>query len=115
MPHIRRENMSYAIIQITGKQYLVEPNQELLLDHVEGEAGHKIKVTDVLLVNDGKALVGQPTVAGASVDLEIIKQTRSPKLRVAKFKAKSRYRRAWNHRQIQTVLKVLTITAPKQK
>ncbi len=106
--------MSYAIIQLGGKQFLVEPDLELTLDSLPHAEGSKFEVSDVLFVSDGQTWIGQPTVSGAKVELSVLKQTRSPKLRVAKFKAKSRYRRTYNHRQLQTVVKVIKITAPKK-
>ncbi len=106
--------MPYAIIQLGGKQFLVEPDMELVVDSLPHEQDSKFNVTDVLLLNDGQTWIGQPTVAGAQVELSVVKQTRSAKLAVIKYKAKSRYRRSYNHRQLQTIVKVIKITAPKK-
>ena len=106
--------MSYAIIQLGGKQFLVEPDLELTVDSLPHDEGSKFEVSDVLFLNDGQTWIGQPTVTGAKVELSVLKQTRSAKLPVVKYKAKSRYRRSYNHRQIQTIVKVVKITSPKK-
>lgn len=103
-----------AIIQFQGKQYKVEKNQTLTVDRLENKPGEKITVSDVLLVDTGKKVsVGTPTVTGAKVVLEVGDHTRGDKVRVAKFKSKSRYRKVRGHRQLQTMLTVTSITAGK--
>lgn len=99
--------VQYAIVQLLGKQYKVSPGDSLVVDRVTAEAGKKLEVIDVLLIADGdKVTVGQPTVAKAKVTFTVGEHSRSKKLRVAKFKAKSRYRRVKGHRQSQSTLTV---------
>jgi large subunit ribosomal protein L21 len=69
-------------------------------------------VADVLLVTSGdKTTVGTPVVAKASVKLEVLVHEKGEKIRVATFKAKSRYRKVKGHRQALTQVKVVSITA----
>ncbi len=104
--------MHYAIIQLAGKQFKVSPDQELIVDQISDQAAKSLKVTDVLLVVDGdKVQVGNPLVKGASVLCEVDRHQKSKKIRVAKYKSKSRYRRTYGHRQSQTVLKVKSIVS----
>jgi large subunit ribosomal protein L21 len=99
----------YAIIQLQGKQYQVAVGDEFVIDRLESD-DKKIDVTDVLLVVDGeKRQIGQPLVKGAKVSLELLADQKGEKIRVAKYKAKSRYRKVIGHRQLQTVVKVLSI------
>ena len=104
--------MKYAIIQLAGKQFKVEPDQELVVDRLEDNEGDTLKVTDVLLVADGdKIKVGTPLVKGASVTFKVEQHQKDKKIRVLKYKSKSRYRRTYGHRQYQTALKVTNIAA----
>lgn len=102
----------YAVIQLLGKQYKVATGDELVVDRVPEEAKKKLEVTDVLLVADGdKITVGQPLVAKAKVTLSVVSHDKGDKIRVAKYKAKSRYRKVKGHRQAQSTLKVEKISA----
>lgn len=100
----------YAVIQLLGKQHRVEEGDELIVDRVEQPAEKKFDVTEVLLIGDkDQVKVGEPLVAKAKVTLTVVSHDRSAKLRVAKFKAKSKYRKVKGHRQAQTTLKVAKI------
>jgi large subunit ribosomal protein L21 len=104
--------MSYAIIQLAGKQYKVAPQDTLVIDRQETEAGEKIIVTDVLLVGEGDAAqVGTPLVKGATVVLKVEDHHKGEKLRVFKYKSKSRYRKTRGHRSHLTTVIVESITA----
>ncbi|PIR61963.1 MAG: 50S ribosomal protein L21 [Candidatus Pacebacteria bacterium CG_4_10_14_0_8_um_filter_43_12] len=102
--------MAYAIIQLNGKQYKVSPKDEIIVDRVPQAAGEKVTSGDVLLVCDGdKVNVGTPLVSGASVSYTIKDHQRGKKIRVSKYKSKSRYRRVQGHRQEQSVLVIEAI------
>lgn len=102
--------MKYAVIQIAGKQYRVQEGQELTVNRLEAEEGKEMKISDVLLAVDGDALkLGAPLVEKANVTLKVKAHTQADKIRVAKYKAKSRYRRVLGHRQQETVLEVVSI------
>ena len=105
--------MSYAVIQITGKQYKVSEGDTITTDRIaDKNVGDTIKVSDVLLIADEKtSTVGTPTVSGAEVTLEVIEQAKGDKITVFKYKSKSKYRKTIGHRQLQTYLKVVKIKA----
>lgn len=104
--------MTYAIIQLQGKQYKVQEGDELVVDKLELEKGKKLTTNDVLLVSDGKkAKIGTPFVKGAEVSLKVLEQGKGEKIRVLKYKSKSRYRKTQGHRQYLTKLKVESIKA----
>lgn len=99
--------MSYAIIQLLGKQYTVSADQEIVVDRLPYEAGEKITHTDVIMVSNGETVtVGTPLVTGASVVFTVKNHERGEKIRVSKFKSKSRYRRVKGHRQELSVLTI---------
>ena len=102
----------YAVITSGGKQYRVEANQELTVEKIEGEAGAKLNLTQVLAVGKGASLkIGSPTVAGASVAAEIVRQDRGPHLLVFKKRRRQNSRRKNGHRQDLTVIKITEIKA----
>jgi large subunit ribosomal protein L21 len=105
--------MSYAVINIAGKQYQVAEGETLTIDLQEGAIDAKsITVTDVLLVKTATDLkIGAPFVTGAQVVLEHAADQRGEKIRVFKYKAKSRYRKTQGFRPEQSVFTVKSIAA----
>ncbi len=100
----------YAIVQTGGKQYRAEAGKTLAIERLTGEKGDRVELDQVLLVADGATVrVGNPTVAGAKVVGEIVRQGRGPKLIVFKFKRRKKYRRKQGHRQAVTTLRVQEI------
>lgn len=100
--------MKYAIIQAVGKQYKVEEGSVLDFDFMEElKSKDAYSFTDVLLVVDSeKRLVGFPKVENASVTGTVLDQVKGKKIRVAKFKAKVRYRRVKGFRPLFTKIKI---------
>lgn len=102
--------MKYAVIKIGGKQYRVSEGDELLVDKIEVGEGKIINFDEVLLLVDGeKVKIGDPRVRGAKVKAKILAQLKGEKIRVAKFRAKSRYRRVKGHRQLLTKIQIKKI------
>lgn len=100
----------YAVIRSGGKQYRVERDQLLDVDRIEGEVGSTVELTDVLLVaNNGDVQVGTPTINGVVVEAEIVEHAKDKKLRVFKYKNKTRYRRRIGHRTHYTRLAIKRI------
>lgn len=104
-----------AVIKTGGKQYLVKEGSRLKVEKLEAKEGDTIKLNEVLLAGDpasaGQMTVGAPLVPGASVEAKVLKQARHDKIRVVKFKAKSRYTRTKGHRQHYTELQITKISA----
>ncbi len=97
----------HAVIQIGSKQYLVKAGDKIVTEKLELKEGDKLTVKEVLLTTDGESTkVGSPFVEGASVVLTFTGESKADKVRVAKFKAKSRYRRVMGHRQLESNLTV---------
>lgn len=102
--------MKYAVVQIAAKQYRVSQGDELLVEKLSFKKGDRIDFDQVLLtVDDQKVQIGQPLVVKASVKAEILDQVKAEKIRVAKFRAKSRYRKIKGHRQQLTKIKITKI------
>jgi large subunit ribosomal protein L21 len=92
--------MSYAIIETGGKQLRVEPGRfyDIELLHVEADSNHTID--KVLLVNnDDEVTIGQPFIAGATVEGTVVRHLRGRKVIVYKMKPKKKTRKKRGHRQ----------------
>jgi large subunit ribosomal protein L21 len=106
--------MEYAVIATGGKQYIAVPGKKLVLETIAGEPGSSITFEQVLLhVGTEGVRLGLPHITGLAVEAKIVDQTLADKIRVFKYKSKSRYRRTQGHRQHQTVVEILTIGGKK--
>ncbi len=104
----------YVIVQTGGKQYKAEKDEVLIVEKLEGEAGAKVELDEVVMVCDGdKVTVGSPFVKGAKVTAEIVMQGKAKKINGFNYKAKKNERKRWGHRQPQTHLKVTEVLAGK--
>ncbi len=102
----------YAVVKTGGKQYKVAPGDTLRVESLEGEKGATVELSDVLLVEkDGSVTVGTPSVAGAKVTAQIVRQGRGKKVLVFKHKRRKSYRKLNGHRQNFTELLVKEISA----
>ena len=104
--------MKYAIILTGGKQYRVAEGDVVFIEKLDTDAGESVKFDKVLAVIDGdKAVFGKPVIEGAAVTANVVKNGRSPKIRVYKMKPKKGYRRTQGHRQPYTKVQIETINA----
>ena len=108
--------MKYAVIAISGSQYQVQEDQTITIDNINIEE-KKTGSTDqvLLLVDKDKIKIGQPLVKNAVVKYQVIKNYQGKKLRIFKYKAKSRYRRTMGFRHQLTDIKITKISVKKSK
>lgn len=99
--------MKYVILESGGKQYKASEGSILEVDKLNFEVGSTYKFEKILLYTaDGVCKIGQPLLSGVSVSGKILEQFKGDKIRVAKFKAKARYRRVQGHRQLLTRIQI---------
>lgn len=103
--------MSYAVVKTGGKQFRVTAGDVINVEKLVGEAGDKVTLDKVLMVGGDNVKVGAPLIEGATVEAEIVEQTRAPKIIVFKKRRRQNYRRKKGHRQEMTTLKINTINA----
>ena len=89
----------YAIFQTGGKQYKVSPGDVIRVEKLPAPEGSRVEFNHVLAVRKENLRVGSPLVENAKVAGTIVRNARSPKIRVFKFKASKQYRRTAGHRQ----------------
>jgi large subunit ribosomal protein L21 len=102
--------VTYAVVKTGGKQYLVKEGMTITVDQLDLEKGKKSELESLLRFNeDGKVFeLGQPLLK-EKVSVEVIDNVKGDKIRIAKFKAKSRYRKVRGFRSRLTKLKILKI------
>lgn len=99
--------MEYAIIEVGGKQVKVTPNLSFEVENL-GVASGELAFDKVLLhVADGEVTLGKPYIDGFTVNVQVNGAKKGEKIRVSKFKAKSRYRKTIGFRQSLTQLQVI--------
>jgi large subunit ribosomal protein L21 len=103
--------MTYAIIETGGKQVRVEPGRFYDIELLTAQPDEKVTINSVLLVqHDGEVSIGQPLVAGATVEGTILRHFRGRKVLVYKMKPKKKTRKKRGHRQEITRLLINSIT-----
>ena len=98
----------FAIVRTGGKQYRVAAGDKIVVDRMDGEAGARIALGDVLFTSEGSA-------KGLTVAAEIIAQAKAEKVIVFKKKRRHNYRRKNGHRQQHTILKIISVGASEEK
>jgi large subunit ribosomal protein L21 len=103
--------MTYAIIETGGKQMRVEPGRFYDIELLPGEVESTVTIDKVLLLeNDGSIQVGQPLVAGATIEGTILRHYRAKKVIVYKMQPKKKTRKKRGHRQEVTRLMINSIS-----
>lgn len=105
------EKTKMAVIQTGGKQYLVKSGQSLKIEKLKIKNGEKITFDKVLLLIDEKEVkIGNPYVSGAKVVAESEGEIRGKKVKILKYKQKTRSRIKRGHRQTYNKIKILQIS-----
>ena len=100
----------YAVFRAGGKQYRATEGDRLRLEKLEAEEGASVRFDDVLLMGEGKDIkVGAAALAGASVTAKVIRQGKSRKVPVVKFKRRQNYLRQGTHRQFFTEVEIVSV------
>jgi large subunit ribosomal protein L21 len=105
----------FAVIKTGGKQYRVEPDDVLEVGKIDGEVGTILQLNDVLVLGGDTPVLGLPTVAGASVAVEVLDHKRGPKVIAFKKRRRKNSRRKRGYRDEITVLRISEILADGAK
>jgi large subunit ribosomal protein L21 len=102
----------FAVIRTGGKQYRVHPGDKIVVEKLDGNAGDKVTLGEVLLAGDGGNL---KSTDGLTVAAEIVAQAKADKVTVFKKRRRHNYRRKKGHRQQHTILKIVAIGDQKEQ
>ena len=105
----------FAVIKTGGKQYRVVPDDVLEVGKIEGEVGSIVQLNEVLVLGGDTPVLGVPTVAGASVAVEVLDHKRGPKVIAFKKRRRKNSRRKRGYRDEITVLRITEILADNAK
>ncbi len=106
----KTDKKTVAVIKTGGKQYFVKVGDEIIVDQLPVKEKSLVDLEKLaLFTNDGTELeIGRPTLP-TPVKAEVVAHLKGDKIRVAKFKAKVRYRRVRGFRAKLTKVKIVKI------
>ncbi len=99
----------YAIIQTGGKQYKVQVNDIISIERIEAEVGAKVNFDVLMICDDKGAVFGNPVVAGAKAEAEVLEHGKGQKVQLAIYKKMNGHHRAQGHRQPYSKVKITAI------
>jgi large subunit ribosomal protein L21 len=100
----------YAVFRSGGKQYRAVKGEVLRLEKIEADEGATVTFEEVLLVGEGGDIkVGTPLLTGSTVSGKVLRQGKSKKVPVVKFKRRQNYLRQGSHRQFFTEVEITSI------
>ncbi|MHB1855260.1 MAG: 50S ribosomal protein L21 [Acidimicrobiales bacterium] len=102
----------YAVIRTGGKQHRVSQGQRLDVERLGVANGDSVSFDPVLVVDGDQVLAGTGALSGASVAAVVVGEAKGPKIDGFTYKAKSRGRKRWGHRQKYTTIEITGITRP---
>ncbi len=102
----------FAVVRTGGKQYRVAPGDKIVVEKLDGNAGDRITLGDILLAGDGSEL---KSTDGLTVAAEIVAQAKADKVTVFKKRRRHNYRRKKGHRQQHTILRIVAIGDHKEQ
>jgi len=106
----------YAVFRSGGKQYRAVKGDVLRLEKIEADEGSTVRFDEVLLVGEGSDIkVGSPLLSGSSVSGKVLRQGKTRKIPVVKFKRRKNYLRQGSHRQFFTEVEITVIAAASAK
>jgi len=100
--------MSYAVIQTGGKQYKVRSGEILKIEKLpNSKPDTKIEFKEILAYGNEKVIeIGAPTVEGAKVEANLIKNSKNRTILIFKKRRRQNSRRKNGHRQQYSMIKI---------
>ena len=100
--------MSFAVIKTGGKQYKVNAGEIIKIDRLPtSKENTKIEFNEILAYGDDKTVeVGTPTVNGAKVEADLIKNSKDRTILIFKKRRRHNSRRKNGHRQEYSKIRI---------
>jgi len=99
----------YAIVEIAGQQFKVTKDQKVFVHRLSEKEGENVSFNKVLLLDDGKIIIGAPAIKDATVTARILSHLKGDKVIVFKKKRRKGYRVKNGHRQFLTEIQIESI------
>jgi large subunit ribosomal protein L21 len=99
--------MSYAIIKLGGKQYVVREGEKLLVDRLTVDENKTFKPEVIFEGGDGKAELAPK----GTVTAKVLAHVKGDKIRIGKYRRRTGYRRHTGHRSHLTQIQIESIGA----
>jgi len=97
----------YAVIKTGGKQYKVALGEKLRIEQIAAEVGAVVRLDQVFAVGSGETIaLGDPLLAGASVQATVLAHGRHDKVRIFKMRRRKHYQKRQGHRQNFTQIQI---------
>jgi len=107
--------MTYAIIEMGGKQYRVAEGDSILVDRVGEDEGAKVSPRALLFADGKYAVMDGADLGKVKVEAVVAEHVKGPKIRVATYRPKKRHRRQMGYRSSLTRLEIKKITGPAKR
>ena len=102
----------FAVIETGGKQYRVNEGDIIFVEKLEVNEGDTVVFDRVKALSNGQSFeVGTPVVEGAKVTAKVLKNGKSKKIYVMKYKAKKNEKKKMGHRQPYTKVQIVSVEA----
>ena len=100
--------MSFAVIKTGGKQYKISAGEILKVELLENsKTDTKIEFKEILAYGDKNSIeIGSPTVNGARVEANLIKNSKERTLLIFKKRRRKNSRRKNGHRQKYSMIRI---------
>ena len=96
----------FAIIETGGKQYKVQEGDVVFVEKLNAAEGETVKFDEVLAISGESFVTGKPTVEGAYVTANVLKNGKGKKSHVIKYKSKKNAKKKIGHRQPYTKVQI---------
>jgi large subunit ribosomal protein L21 len=101
--------MSYAIIKLGGKQYVVREGEKLLVDRLTMDENKTFQPEVIFEGGDGKAELAPK----GAVTAKVLAHVKGDKIRIGKYRRRTGYRRHTGFRSSLTQIQIESIGATK--
>ena len=101
----------FAIFVTGGKQYKVSEGDVVFVEKLGVAEGETVTFDNVLAVSGETLTVGTPKVEGAAVVAKVVKNGKSKKIDVIRYKSKKNEKKKYGHRQDYTKIQIEKIEA----
>lgn len=105
----------YAVIKAGGKQHKVKAGDVIEIELVKGVDEDSVTFTPILVVDDDGGTHFGKDLGRAVVKGKLLGEQKGEKIKVFKYKSKTRYARHQGHRQSYTLVEIQDVSLGKSR